>query len=207
MARHEPTSFLRALGDIARRAGELPLRNASVVTVYTPGLILSEMNTVEGLVRSLGVDVFRQFCQPFASAYEAAEAVFRATRGRVPRAGSDEDWREVARYMGIDPDGIDAQEHCFQGAFMKAFRGFLAEWDAFHAANSGWAARMWGGVHDKTMDFKARVADWRRRFEELGGRPSSPAPRLPEGIPWSKLFIAGGIVAGIVIVPRLVGGS
>jgi hypothetical protein len=193
-------SFARALHRASRRAGGLPLRNASLFTVYTPGLVLAEMRTVDEAVRSLGRDVFRQLCAPFDAAQGAAEAVFRATYGRASRAGSDADWREVARFMGTDPDGLDADQRCFQGAFVQAFRGFVAEWDKFFAENSDFGARLWGGVYDKVLDYKARAADWRRRFEELGGRPSAPAPRLPAAFPWTAVYVAGGVLAGLLVL-------
>jgi hypothetical protein len=74
---------------------------------------------------------------------------------------------------------------------------------------------MWRGTYDKAVEFRERAADWRRKFEQLGGAPTTPPPKppteraLPPGfsIPWKPIAAVGGVLAGALVLPAVIRAS
>jgi hypothetical protein len=74
---------------------------------------------------------------------------------------------------------------------------------------------MWRGTNYKAVEYRERAADWRKRFQEVGGIPTTPAPKpptehfLPPGfsINWKAIAVVGGIAAGALIIPAAIRAS
>ena len=96
-------------------------------------------------------------------------------------------------------------------AFKVSWGAFRDEWATFHAHNSdpGWLTGI--GTYDQTLEYRGRVADWRKKFEaEASGAPSvssSPtdrgAPKVERPIPWTSIAIGAGVLtaaaAGVAV--------
>lgn len=91
-------------------------------------------------------------------------------------------------------------------SFQGAWASFVAEWARFYADQSGWLGWFARGTYaawEKTREYRTRLEDWRRRFTELGGSPSSPPLGLPPTSPGTDLSAITrniAILAGIVAV-------
>jgi hypothetical protein len=104
----------------------------------------------------------------------------------------------------------------YQGQFVYQWGEFEREFGNFWAAHAhSWKDRMWRGTYDKAVEYRQRTADWRKRFEEIGGKPTTPAPKpptehiLPPGVsmPWKTIAVVGGIAAGALIIPAAIRAS
>jgi hypothetical protein len=113
----------------------------------------------------------------------------------------------------IEALGRDIHATHHQGQFVTQWDEFAREFAGFWSAHSGsWTDRMWRGTYDKAVEFRERAADWRRKFEQLGGAPTSPPPKpptehaLPPGfsIPWKPIAAVGSVLAGALILPTVI---
>lgn len=84
--------------------------------------------------------------------------------------------------------------------FKAKWQAFASEWKAFYADNQGVLSRVLNQTYALTLEYRDRVAEWRKQFMVEGGKPSTPA--LPKsntsygkGVPWLGLFIGAGALA------------
>jgi len=98
-----------------------------------------------------------------------------------------------------------------QRAFVDQWKAFAAEWKEFVDSHTHWYDRMWRGSYDKAIEFREGVLKWRKRFEELGGKPTAPPPIMPpddgkphpESGPWKSILLVAGIGAAALILPEV----
>jgi hypothetical protein len=176
------------------------LRNA---LIETPGAIAEEIRKTGEFIHSLGRDVHDQLAAPYEKALDDATAKFQTAHGREAR--TDDDWKELASTMGVQPGGREITVHAFHPEFYEPFQKFVGEWSDFRDGHQSWTSNMWGHAYEMAIDFRQRAIDWRKQFEALGGHVNSPNPTMPSPslIPWGKVLTALGIVAGIVVVPAV----
>jgi len=93
--------------------------------------------------------------------------------------------------------------------FKQVFGEFYQEWKAFYDANAsgvgGWLSRGFGSTYGKTLDYKARLADWRKRFLALGFKSQTETPSgmgIAKPFPWSTIAIGAGVTIGALLVLR-----
>jgi len=182
-------------------------------------VILDELNAAKNDVESLGRDIYATFRRPFEAQIAAAEAQFLKTYGRKPgigRAAQDTDYQTVHSWMRPVPTAEDVRHMSYQGQFVYQWGEFEREFGDFWAEHAhSWTDRMWRGTYDKAVEYRQRAADWRKRFEEIGGKPTTPAPKpptehfLPPGlsISWKPVAVIGGIAAAALIVPAAIRAS
>jgi Transglycosylase SLT domain len=194
-------------------------RDASWWSIKTPGVILAEMSAAKNEVESLGRDIYATYREPFKTQIAAAEERFFKTYGRKPGVGreaTDTDYQVVHSWMRPVPSADDLRHMSYQGQFVYQWGEFEREFGNFWAAHAGsWTDRMWRGAYDKAVEYRQRAADWRQRFEALGGKPTTPAPRpptehfLPPGVsmPWKTIAVVGGLAAGALILPAAISAS
>ena len=99
-----------------------------------------------------------------------------------------------------------------QRAFVDQWKAFTAEWKEFVDSHTHWYDRMWRGSYDKAIEFRERVLGWRKRFEQLGGKPTAPPPVMPpddgkpdpERGPWKSILLVAGIGAAALILPEVI---
>jgi hypothetical protein len=202
------------LADIATAtAAQLARRNAGA-QIWSPSVIADQLAETDAAVTALSIDIRQQWCHTFEDAQQAAEAAFAKRHGRAPavgaltRAQADADMAEVFAGMGVS--SVDADARCFNGALVKQFSAFVAEWNHFKDAHKSWTDNMWGNTGDQVIDYRRRVLAWRKKFTEAGGKLNSPDPVIPDttfglGIPWSTLTVVAALVAAALIVPPVLG--
>jgi hypothetical protein len=203
----------------SRLSGDPVPRGASWWSIKTPAVILDEMNAAKNEVESLGRDIYATFRHTFDAQLAAAEARFLKTYGRKPGVGKqaqDTDYQTVYSWMQPVPSADDIRHVSYQGQFVYQWGEFEREFGTFWAEHSdSWTDRMWRGTYDKAVEYRQRVGDWRKRFEEIGGKPTTPPPKppteqfLPPGfsIPWKPIAVIGGIAAGALIIPAAIRAS
>ncbi|MGE3454997.1 MAG: hypothetical protein AB7O24_07800 [Kofleriaceae bacterium] len=206
-----------ASGSLAARASDALIagafrnneRNASWISIKTPGVIWDEMMTTRNEMRALGADIHATFRKPWEDQLALAETRFEKERGRKPGVGRDSDpprdYAQVYAWMTPVPTAADIEHKSYQGKFVYQWGEFEKEWDAFLATHDNWYERLWKGDYDKAIEFRERVVKWREQFQRLGGTPTTPAPTLPpdEGpIPWKTIITVAGIGAAALIVPE-----
>ncbi|MGH9883891.1 MAG: hypothetical protein ACREBE_00060 [bacterium] len=95
-----------------------------------------------------------------------------------------------------------------QRAFVEQWTEFTKEWKEFVDSHEHWYDRMWRGSYDKAIEFRERVLGWRRRFEDLGGKPTAPLPIMPPDDgkpgptsgPWKWILLVAGIGAAALLL-------
>jgi len=134
-------------------------RNASFLTVKTPGVIADEIATTDTEIQALHRDITRTFREPTEQ----------------------------------------------QRMFVEQWGRFTTEWGKFVEDHKGFFDRFWGGSYDKAIEFRQRALEWRKKFEALGGEPTTPPPTMPPegGIPWKPILAVAGVGAAVLIVPSL----
>jgi len=116
---------------------------------------------------------------------------------------------------GLERDILDTFREPLAGpqrAFVDQWKTFAAEWKDFVGSHEHWYDRMWRGAYDKAIEFRERVVGWLKRFEELGGKPTSPPPVIPDDDgkpksdsgPWKSILLVAGIGAAALILPEVV---
>ncbi len=187
-------------------------RNAGFWAVKTPGVILDEINTTDNAIRALGKDVWDTWREPFATQQRLAEARFEREHGRRPYVGAAGDPKadlvQVYAWMQPAPTQADIDAKSYQGAFVDQWGEFTREWGEFSASHTHWYDRMWRGAYDKAIEFRERARQWRERFEELGGKPTAPAPFIPldrgePSGPWKSILLVAGLGAAALILPEV----
>lgn len=104
---------------------------------------------------------------------------------------------------------VDAKRSALPADFLTGWGVFLTEWIRFRDDHRSWLSRAWGMSYTKTLEYRARLEQFRQKFEQLtGSRINFPSPGAsPEavdpmktGFPWNKVFwgavIVGGLYAG-----------
>lgn len=186
-------------------------RNASFWGVKTPSVILDEMRAAKTEIESLGRDIYATFRRPFEAQLSGSELRFQKTYGRKPgvgRAARDDDEQTVRTFMQPVPSDIDWQRKSYQGTFVHGWSEFEREFGAFWAEHAGsWTDRMWRATYDRAVEYRTRALAWRKRFVDLGGQPTTPAPTptteefLPGvSLPWKTIALVGGITLGAMFV-------
>lgn len=205
-------AYARARSSTAGTADRRP-RDASFWSIKTPGVILHQMGAAKTEIESLGRDIYAAFRRPFETRLAAAEQRFIKTYGRKPgigRAARDDDDQVVRSFMQPVPTDLDWQHKTYQAAFVYAWSEFEREFANFWAEHAhSWTDRMWRGAYDNAVKYRTRALAWHKRFVELGGQPTAPAPTPPteEILPGVSLSmrtvaIVGGIALGaLVLVP------
>ena len=187
-------------------------RNASFWAVKTPGVILDEIHTTDNAIRALGKDIWDTFREAFEAQQRLAEARFERDRGRKPYVGAEgnpkADLAEVYAWMQPVPTQADIAAKSYQGAFADQWGEFTREWGEFVASHTHWYERMWRGAYDKAIEFRARALQWRERFQQLGGKPTAPAPVVPPDRgepsgPWKSILLVAGLGAAALILPEV----
>jgi len=208
---------------VASRRERLPdtplYRGASWWSIKTPGVILDEMNAAKNEVESLGRDIYATYRHPFDAQHTAAVERFVKTYGRKPGVGreaQDTDYQIVHSWMRPVPTADDLRQLSYQGQFVHQWGEFEREFANFWSAHAdSWTDRMWRGTYDKAVEYRKRTAAWRKRFEEIGGKPTTPAPQAPTeeffppgvSISWKPFAVIGGIAAGALIIPAAIRAS
>jgi len=116
---------------------------------------------------------------------------------------------------GLDRDIADAFHEPLsvqQRGFLDQWKAFAGEWKDFVDSHTHWYDRMWRGSYDKAIEFRERVLGWRKRFEELGGKPTAPPPVMPpddgkpkpDSGPWKSILLVAGIGTAALILPEVV---
>ena len=202
-----------------RSPSESSHRGASWLSVKTPAVILDEMRAAKNEVEALGRDIYASFRRPFEAQLVAAEERFLKTYGRKPGVGreaQDTDYQIVHSWMQPVPTADDLRHISYQGQFVYQWGEFEREFGEFWAAHAdSWTDRLWRGTYDQAVAYRERAADWRKRFESMGGTPTTPAPKpptervLPPGvsIPWKPIAVVGGILASALIIPAAIRAS
>ncbi len=184
-------------------------RNASWLSIKTPGVIWDEMMTTRTEMRALGTDIANTFRRPFEAQQALAESRFEKQFARKPGVGrqaGDDDYAQVYAWMNPAPTAADIAHKSYQGEFVYQWGEFEKEWDEFLAENDRWYDRMWKGDYDKAIEFRERTIKWREQFQKLGGTPTTPIPTLPpdEGpVPWKSILMIAGLGAAALIVPEV----
>ena len=96
--------------------------------------------------------------------------------------------------------------------FRSGWQAFAEEWRRFYDEHQSWWSRTWYASYEKTLEYRKRAADWRRKLEQLGGQTTAPPdePPRPVGMgagsaaPWRELAIAGGALAGGLLLLSVV---
>ena len=179
--------------------------------MWAPSVITDQLAETDAAVTALSVDIRQQWCHTFEDAQQAAEAAFLKKHGRHvadTKATANADWAEVFASMGVS--SIDADARCFNGALVKQFSAFVAEWNHFKDQHRDWTDNMWGNTGDQVIDYRRRVLAWRKKFADAGGKLNSPDPLSPDtrfglGIPWGTLTTVAALVAAALIVPPVLG--
>jgi hypothetical protein len=65
------------------------------------------------------------------------------------------------------------------GAFYWGWNDWLVIWRQFYNEHLPWYARLSGSVHDETEVKERELIEWRKKFESLGEKPTSPDPQGP----------------------------
>jgi hypothetical protein len=190
-------------------------RNASSWAVKTPGVILDEINTTDNAIRALGNDIWDTFRESFETQQRLAEARFERERGRKPYVGAEgnpkADLAQVYAWMQPVPTQADIEAKSYRGTFADQWGAFTREWGEFVASHTHWYDRMWRGAYDKAIEFRERALQWRERFQQLGGKPTAPAPVLPpdrgeplgQSGPWKSILLVAGLGAAALILPEV----
>lgn len=58
--------------------------------------------------------------------------------------------------------------------FRSEFETFVTEWQAFYDENKGVLSRILNSTYAKTLEYRDRYEEWRRRFLVEGGSTNSP---------------------------------
>jgi hypothetical protein len=187
-------------------------RNASFWAVKTPGIILDEISTTDNAIRALGKDIWDTFRESFTTQQRLAEARFERERGRKPYLGAEgnpkADLAQVYAWMQPVPAQADIEAKSYQGAFAEQWGEFTREWGEFVASHTHWYDRLWRGAYDKAIEFRVRSLQWRERFQQLGGKPTAPAPVVPPDRgepsgPWKSILLVAGLGAAALILPEV----
>lgn len=98
--------------------------------------------------------------------------------------------------------------------FRSGWQAFAAEWRRFYDDHQSWLSRTWYASYEKTLEYRKRAADWRRKLEQLGGQATAPPDDPPRPVgggssagptaPWRELAIAGGALAGGLLLLSVV---
>jgi hypothetical protein len=98
--------------------------------------------------------------------------------------------------------------------FLAGWAAFKAEWAAFSSSHRMWLQNMWYASYEKTVEYRKRLEDWRKRFEQLtGSTVSYPSPgSTPEGLtgdgkgfPWRTLMWGGLVIGGLYGIAKVFG--
>lgn len=84
----------------------------------------------------------------------------------------------------------------------NAFDVFRSEWEQFYRDNSDTFSRAFNKTYAMVLEYRERYGDWRRRFVEAGGEPSTPQP--PEV---SKRYGGSGLGKTVLLTGGLIGAA
>lgn len=96
-------------------------------------------------------------------------------------------------------------------AFVSAYSNFFWEWKKWRKEYDTWAHRHERSVYEKVLEYRYRLAEWREKFEKLGGETPgvslSSAPPVKQSEPGQDLndvLKTVAIVGGLAIVGSFV---
>ena len=201
-------------GSVGALAGEVLVRNAADernaggLGLKTPGVIRDEIHTTDSEIRALGKDIWVTFRDPFEAQQRLAEARFEKERGYKPGMGGKDsdtarDFAQVYGWMHPVPTAVDIENKSYQGLFAYQWGEFTREWTNFLAEHENWWDLMWRGSYDKAIEFRERTVTWREKFQQLGGKPTSPSPVIPleSDVPWKPILLVAGLGAAALLLP------
>lgn len=86
---------------------------------------------------------------------------------------------------------------------IKAFSAFWNDWKRFYADKQGWITRAFNSTRDKTLEYRDRLYQFRKRFADMGGKVSYvglPKRDLFAGTDFKKVgYVALGLAALILL--------
>jgi hypothetical protein len=176
------------------------VRNASFLSLKTPGVINDEIHTTDTEIRALDSDISNEFRDPFAAQLRRAELRFEQERARKPAAG---DYAQVYAWMVPVPDQVDVDHRSYHGQFVAQWEAFVKEWRDFVGSHEHWYQRMWKGDYDKAIEFRERAVGWREQFQGFGGHPTTPKPPIPVEEPWKPIILIAGLGVAALVIPEL----
>lgn len=92
------------------------------------------------------------------------------------------------------------QSHEADDQFRREFRDFMTAWQQFVGGLST-AGMLLPSTQEYAERVNEQIEEWRRRFEQLGGKVDIPGfmpPRPPsEPFPWKRLFTVVTVVAAV----------
>jgi hypothetical protein len=169
--------------------------------VWTPSAVAAEANRVDSEMVAFHGDMTAWIAtqKEIVARQNAAVAAQADTIQRLERGGTDAT-EERARWQRLASEG----EHFAQGVnnFYLAWAQFYGAWRNFHRDFD----TRWGSNVEPIHDFENRLITWRQMFEQHTGRVATgPAPtaHASEGWSWTPVYIVGGIVGAIFILPAL----
>jgi len=169
--------------------------------VWTPSAVAAEANRVGAEMYAFHGDMTAWIAlqKETVERNNAAVATLADTIKRLEQGGT-EATEERARWQRLASDN----EHFTQGVnnFYLAWAQFYGAWRAFFRDFD----TRWGSNVEPIHDFENRLIEWRQIFERSTGRTATgPAPtaHASEGWSWTPVYIVGGIIGAIFILPAL----
>ena len=93
--------------------------------------------------------------------------------------------------------------------FAAAWTLFYGDWQNFRSAHGRWVDNLWYASYEKTLEFRQRLDEWRKKFEEVTGKPlgfptagptAGPTDATP--MPWRTLLIIAAVGGGLYAVSK-----
>jgi len=222
--------FAELLDGIAWRATASNVRNAWF-QVRTWGQVEAEMKTTDNVIQELAQAIYDRYRRAYLDAHDAAFAEFHKENGRyasVPtksggemsekqRKDTEEILARISAKTGQETTLENVEKKSYEPRFVEAWERFYQEWRKWYAENDSFWARGWGGTWTKTMEYREKALEWRRKFEArdpVNNKMESPEPTVPKE-PWDDLekvgdwlgtFLKWGAVAvvGVTVGPPLI---
>lgn len=93
--------------------------------------------------------------------------------------------------------------------FAAGWTLFYGDWQNFRSAHGRWVDNLWYASYEKTLEYRQRLDDWRKKFEEVTGKPlgfptagAAAGPRDDKPMPWRTLLIIAAVGGGLYAVSK-----
>ncbi len=100
-----------------------------------------------------------------------------------------------------------AREGTPEFSYLVGWSKFVTGWGQFYDDHRWYIERLSGSVWDQTVAYREQLIQWREKAKQFGLVSASPTPDIPKdggfGGLVKPLLWGLGIVAGIVIVPKI----